>query len=162
MESLNTSFWLGIAAAIPLSILSNLLTPRIQQTLARRSEARATRRSAQIKAELDEIERLTSEPGRLQTYLLESVLLITLLTSGVGVVAGIFFALSNMLFASQLFASIGQLVAVAGGVAVMKECIDVLRISRRARNAEKYRAEVQTELDELMTYSSVERSAKDE
>ena len=44
----------------------------------------------------------------------------------------------------------------------MKECIDVLRISRRARNAEKYRAEVQTELDELMTYSSVERSAKDE
>ena len=149
MDSLNTSFWLGLAAAIPLSILANLLTPRIQRALARRSEARAARRAAQIQAELEEIERLTKEPGRLQTFLLESVLLITLLTSAVGVLAGVFFTLSNLLGISGLFASMGQLVAVAGGVMVMKECIEVLRKSRRARDAEKFKTEVQAELREL-------------
>lgn len=149
MESLNTSFWFGLAAAIPLSIMANLLTPRIQRVLARRSDARAARRSEQIQSELDEIERLTREPGRLQTFLLESVLLITLLTSAIGVLAGVFFAFSNMLGASRLFASIGQLVAVGGGVVVMKECIEVLRKSRRARDAEKFKAEVNAELREL-------------
>lgn len=149
MESLDTSFWIGLAAAVPLSVLANLFTPKIQQALARKSKARAFRRSAQIKAELEEIERLTSEPGRLQTFLLESVLLITLLTSAVGVISGLFFAFANMYGASPYLTALGQFVAVGGGVGIMRECLDVLRKSRRARDTEKYKVKVQKELSEL-------------
>lgn len=148
MESLNISFWLGIAAAIPLSVFSNLLTPIIQRTLAKRSRTRATRRSEQIRAELEEIERITSEPGRIQIFLLESVLLITLLTSGFGVISGVLFTFSRM-FLSSIFAPAGQLVAVIGGIIIMKECIDVLRKSRRARNVENYKSQVLVELSQL-------------
>lgn len=149
MESLNTSFWLGISAAIPLSIAANLLTPRIQQWLAKRSATRATERSRALQDELESIEKLVTEPGRLQTFLLESVLLITLLTSGFGVFSGFFFAMSYVLGASELFASMGQLVAIVGGVLVMKECLAALRKSQNARNPEKFRAKVSEQLKEL-------------
>jgi len=88
MESINTSFWIGISAAIPLSVVANLVTPRSQQWLARRNASRAARRSNELREELESIEKLTSEPGRLQIFLLESVLLITLLTSVIGVLSG--------------------------------------------------------------------------
>ena len=149
MESLNTSFWLGISAAIPLSIAANLLTPKIQQKLARRNAVLAAERSSELREELASIERLTSEPGRLQTFLLESVLLITLLTSGFGVFSGSLFAMSSFFGASVLFTSLGQLVAIIGGVMVMKECLTALRKSQNARNIEKFREKVESQLKEL-------------
>ena len=149
MENLNTSFWIGISAAIPLSIAANLLTPWIQQLLAKRSATRAAERSKQLREELESIEKLTVEPGRLQTFLLESVLLITLLTSAFGVFAGFFFAMANVFGASEIFASMGQLVAIVGGVLVMKECLSALRKSQNARNSEKFRERVQAQLKEL-------------
>lgn len=150
MEQLNLSFWLGIAAAIPLSIFANLITPRLQQWAATRSAAKSSERSRLLQEELRSVEELTEDRLRLHTFLLESVLLITLLTSMFGVIAGALFALASFFpVTAHFFASLGQLIAVGGGVAVMRECIDVLRKSRRARNIERYRSQVAIQLEEL-------------
>ncbi len=149
MDSFDASFWIGISAAIPLSIAANLLTPRIQQWLARRSATRAAAQARELREELESVERLVSEPGRLQTFLLESVLLITLLTSAVGVMSGAFFVLSGFFGASKWFASVGQLIAVFGGVMVTRECVQVLRRSQRARDPAGYRSKVEAQLKEI-------------
>lgn len=149
MSSLDASFWIGISAAIPLSIAANLFTPQIQQWLARRNATRAAKQAQALREELESIERLVSEPARLQTFLLESVLLITLLTTLFGVLSGACFVLSEVFGAPRLFASVGQLIALFGGVAVTRECVQVLRKSQRARDPDRYRSKVEAQLKEL-------------
>lgn len=151
MDQLNSSFWLGLAAGIPLSILANLLTPRAQQWLARRSSSKAANRVSILKAEIENLERLVSEPGRLQTYLLESVLGITLLISMFAVLAGTAFAIGSLFPGFARLLPLGQLLVVCGAIVVSKECIEALRKSSRARNIEEYRAKVKSQLSELDT-----------
>ena len=150
MDQLNFSFWLGLAAAIPLSVLANLFTPRVQQWVGRRNSVKAERQIALLRGQLDELERLTSEPGRLQTFLLENILAITLFTSMFGVLSGLFFTFANLLpGGGRLFLPLGQLLAVGGGSVVAKECFSTLRKSSQARNIEKFKAKVSTQIAEL-------------
>jgi hypothetical protein len=150
MEQLNLSFWLGLAVAIPLSIAANLLTPRVQQWVGRRSSVKAERQSKLLLSQMEELERLTSEPGRLQTFLLESVLIITLLTSMCGVLSGVLFACVGFFpSTARLLLPMGQLLVVGGAIVVGRECIDTLRKSSRARNIEKFRVQVAKQLAEL-------------
>jgi len=146
MEQLDLSFWLGLAAAIPLSIAANLLTPRLQQWAARRNSVKAASHTKALQKELKTIEELAVSRLNLHTFLLESVLLITLLSSMFGVLSGILFTLSRFL---PLLASAGQLVAVIGGIFIMRECMDAIRKSRGARNFKKYSADVAEQLAEL-------------
>ena len=146
---MDANFWLGLAAGIPLSILANLITPKTQQWLAKRSSAKAAKQVIQLKEELAELERLVSEPGRLQTYLLEGVLLITLLTSMFAVITGLAFAIGSFFGSPSHVMAFGQLLAVGSAIVVSKECIDVLRKSNRARNLSDYKARVIAQLSEL-------------
>ena len=150
MDQFNVSFWLGLSAAVPLSILGNLLTPRVQQWIARRSTVKAERQIALLQDQLAELERLMSEPGRLHTFLLESILSITLFTSMFGVLSGLFFALSSLLpGAGRMFLPMGQLLAVLGGTIVAKECFSTLRKSVEARSIEKFKLKVNAQIAEL-------------
>ncbi len=150
MEQFGLSFWIGLALAIPLSVVGNLLTPRFQQWVAKRDTVKAEQQISSLRTQLEELERITSEPGRLQTYLLESVLAITLLTSSFGAVSGLFFMMGALLpEAARLLLPIGQIFAVAGGTLVAKECISTLQKSRHARNIEKFKAEVSEKISGL-------------
>jgi H+/gluconate symporter-like permease len=49
------TFLLGLILAIPVSIIANVFTPRVQRTLERRSRSQALRRSKKTKEEYYEI-----------------------------------------------------------------------------------------------------------
>ena len=150
MEQLNLSFWLGLAAAVPLSILGNLLTPKAQQWAAKQNSKKAAKRISELRSELAAVERLVNEPAQLQTFLLESVLLITLMTSSFGMISGTFFVLENISpISSRALSSMGQLVAIVGAVAVFKECLETLRRSQRAKQFSVYKEKVALEVAEL-------------
>ena len=103
-----------------------------------------------LKRELLKIEQIAKEPGQHQVFLLEAVLLITLLTSAFGVMTGIYLALSNLAFSASKGLAVGaQFASIFGGVMIAREVIDTLRRSKQIKNIDKYREEVATKLKEL-------------
>ncbi|MGB6096555.1 MAG: hypothetical protein WBF95_09705 [Comamonas thiooxydans] len=150
MDQLNFSFWFGLALAIPIGIFVNLVTPSIGQWWAKRNRSRSLQQTKALKRELLKIEQIAKEPGQHQVFLLEAVLLLTLLTSAFGVMTGLFFALSNLAFSGSKGLAIGaQFTSIFGGVLIAREVIDTLRRSKQIKNIDKYREEVATKLKEL-------------
>jgi hypothetical protein len=138
--------WIGLAFAVPFSVLANVLTPWFEKQRAKRSSTRAIKRADGLRAELQELSELAGNPARHQVYLLENILGITLLTSVLGVFAGL------ALIGAQFEASVGaftfasRFLMVMGAAVIAKECAVVLRKSSRIRNFEKYREKVLAEL----------------
>lgn len=143
---LSPGLWIGLAFAVPFSVLANVLTPWFEKQRAKRSSTRATRRAKGLRAELQELSELAGDPARHQVYLLENILAITLLTSALGVVVGAAFIGAQFEASFGVFTFASRLLIVLGAAVVAKECVVVLRKSSRIRNFEKYREKVLAEL----------------
>ena len=125
MENLNSAFWIGLAFAIPLSIIGNLLTPKIQNLLATRSESAAKKRAVITLLEQERINRFIKKPQYLYIYLLGAIVSATFLGSVVGVFSGLFFLASSFSDRPIMYAS-GQFFAIFGGLLVAKICFDAI------------------------------------
>lgn len=125
MDGFNSAFWIGLALAIPLSILGNLLTPKIQSWLATRSEAAAKRRIATAEREKARIAGYIEKPQRLYIYLLGAIVSATLLGSIVGVFSGLFFLAGSLAEHPVMYAA-GQFLVIFGGLLVAKICFDAI------------------------------------
>lgn len=149
MEELNSSFWLGLAAAIPLSIIANLVTPRIQNLLSKRSEAKSAKRIAELRAEYERVLALTKNADELHTHLLQNILFITFFTAFFGAISGALFAVGSFLPNSPQLFQLGQLIAVAGAVGVARICIDAIRDTNRVRKFDSYKARIESEIGKI-------------
>jgi len=135
MEGMNGTFWIGLALAIPLAIIGNLLTPWVQSWVARRSEAAAAKRERITAAQRARIEHYVAQPERLYIYLLSVLLATTLLTSLCGILAGAFFIAGTFEQNNSLFYGGGQAIVIAGGVGVATLCVDAMRVISRVRSS---------------------------
>lgn len=149
MDELNSSFWIGLAAAIPLSIAANLLTPKIQQLLSKRSDAKTAKRIAEIREEYERVLGFTKNPDALHTHLLQNILFITFFTAFFGAISGALFAAGSFVQNSQPFFQLGQVAAVVGAVAVARICIDGIRDTNRVRQFDWYKARVESEIGKV-------------
>lgn len=149
MEELNVSFWLGLAAAIPLSIGANLATPWIQRLLAKRDETKSEKRRAELRAEYERIKGLTERADKLHTHLLQNILFITLITSFFGAIAAALFALGNFFPNVRSLFQLGQVIAVGGGVSVAQICLDAIRDTNRVREFALYKAKIESEIGKI-------------
>ena len=125
MDNLNSDFWIGLAFAIPLSIIGNLLTPKIQNWLATRSESAAKERAVITQREQERITRFIDKPQHLYVYLFGTIVSAIFLGSVVGVFSGLFFLSSSFLDRPTMYAS-GQFLAILGGLLVAKICFDAI------------------------------------
>lgn len=125
MNSLNSAFWIGLALAIPLSILGNLITPRIQSWLSTRSESAAKKQVEVTEKEKTRISGYIEKPQHLYIYLLGVIISATFLGSVLGVFSGIFFLTANFVSYPIMYAT-GQLLAIFGGLLVAKICFDAI------------------------------------
>jgi hypothetical protein len=147
---MNFGFWLGLLLAVPLSIVANLTTPFVLQWLAKRGEASAERRRFALSEELSSLEKLASTPGRLQIFLLESILLITLVTCAFVVLGAVLFTVGSVIPRIVSYMALaGQLLVLFASVSVTTLCATVLSTSIRARNIEEYKLRVKVQLDDL-------------
>lgn len=149
MEELNLSFWLGLAAAIPLSIGANLVTPRIQRLLAKRDEKKSEKRRAELRAEFERVKGLTESRDLLHTHLLQNILVITFITSFFGAIAAALFALGNFFPNVRSLFQLGQVTAVVGGVSVARICLDAIRDTNRVREFDRYKAKIESEIGKI-------------
>ena len=131
-------FWIGLAFAIPLSILSNLATPKIQEFLAHRFQAAARRRDEQRTKDAQRILEYINEPTKLNTYLLVSLVVATLLGAMIGVFTALLFMLGT--FSRNEFSTIvAQTISVFSGLVITKICLDAARTAVKVREEERQR-----------------------
>jgi H+/gluconate symporter-like permease len=149
MENINYTFWLGLALAIPLSIIANIFTPKLQQSFAKHSQSKAKKRIAYLQEIIEEHKDLGSSPEKLHTFLLESILLITLLTSVFAAISGSIFALSSIIPDNRIISLLGQLVSAFGAATISKECFSTLIKSKRAKRFTQYQEEIEKEISQL-------------
>lgn len=143
---MSTDTLFGLLLSIPLAIIGNFATVWVQRFLTRRSEKRTRERIAQLRQEYAEIAGLSADANKHQIFLLESVLLITLLTTFVAVAATLSFVI-HQLTGARTAMLVGWMILLGGGIAVTKECIGVLRKSTRVRRVEQYQLTVRSELE---------------
>jgi hypothetical protein len=67
--SMDGAFWLGLAAAIPLGIVTNLLTPRVQRAAAARNAEAKERQESRREADRKLTAALSSDPHRFAYWL---------------------------------------------------------------------------------------------
>ena len=129
-------FWIGLACAIPLSIVGNVLTPAIQKWLAARFSAYAEKRKAVQRKEQERVAEFVGNPQKFNTYLLVTLIVATMLGAAIGVFSGLLFMLGS--FSDRSFVSIlAQAMTVFGGLLVTKICLDAANMSARVREIEK-------------------------
>ena len=134
--SSNLQFWIGLAFAIPLSIVANLFTPHIQKLIASRFSAYAEKRKAIQAKESDRIVEFINNPQKFNTYLLVTLVGATMLGAAIGVFSALLFMLGS--FADQSFVSIlAQFMTVFGGLLVTKICLDAVKMAAKIREIEK-------------------------
>jgi len=84
----DSGFWIGLALAVPLAILANLLTPRIQSKLESWTGRRSDRRRRAIEQDHRQAELFSANPGELAAYQLSQLLWIAFFTALFGLVSG--------------------------------------------------------------------------
>ena len=134
--SADGQFWLGLAFAIPLSIVANLFTPRIQDWLAKRSAAASVKRETAKAAEHARVAEYLAEPARFNSFLLTTLLVATMLGAGIGVFSALLYMLGNFA-AGELGSVLAQGISVLGGLIITKICLDAANIAIRVREAQK-------------------------
>lgn len=147
---MDSSFWVGILLAVPLAIISNLLTPKVQAWLAERGSTKLAKRHDKLRADYSKVKQYKDDRTALNTFLITSVLEATFIGSAIGIVAGMIFGLNFLVGLGGPFIAFGQFLAAAGAVAIVQVCLEAMRVSNRARGFAEYKARVESELGEQL------------
>ena len=62
---MDTGFWIGILLAVPLAIVANLLTPKVQSWLAARGATKIAKRHDKLRAEYKKVCELKDDKASL-------------------------------------------------------------------------------------------------
>ncbi len=114
---------LSLAAAIPLSIVANLLTPKLQNWLAKRSTEKAAKRLADLESELD---RITSFKNEKELLLHETIYVIL----KVVVIIGIGNAITSIPFTYIITDPIGAVIYLVGIMAGISHLALITKVKR--------------------------------
>lgn len=149
MQTLDFGFWIGLALAIPLSVLGNLATPWFQQYLAHRSEQRSKARISEILRELEEVEELAKNPDLLVIDLLREILFLVFLTAAFGVIVGAVVFLPALLPSLGPYRALAPFGLIATGMIIANYALDATVKARNVRHITKHREVLQRRLKEL-------------
>lgn len=136
--SSNMQFWLGLAFAIPLSVLANLVSPKIQDFLSKRFVAAARSRELQRTKEAERVIEYVNDSAKLNTYLLVTLIVATMFGAMIGVFTALLFILGTF-SRNDLSTVLAQAMTVFSGLLITKICLDAVRIATKVRQEEKQR-----------------------
>jgi len=156
-------FIAGLILSIPLSILANVHTDKVQTWFARRNSSRTATRLGTLNREYEQAKELKEDRGAMQIFLVARILRVTYISSVSAILSGLLFA-SSSLFESARFdftfelgihlmtailSLLGWLVAIIGGLAVVAQCGSALRVHGRVVGFTKFEAAVEEQRRKL-------------
>ncbi|WP_053386665.1 hypothetical protein [Leucobacter japonicus] len=136
-----SEMWQGVALgalfAIPLGIIVNLISPRIQQLVDRRSERSAAKRAQQDVVFRDRVSALAKDRSALYVELLDTLLRVAYFTALFGVLSGALFFLGQVLpymgLISSVILALGQVTAFIGALTVLNVVRPAVALVREIR-----------------------------
>jgi hypothetical protein len=149
MQPIDASFWIGLALAVPLSILGNLATPWFQQLLSRRSEQQAKLQAEKLLHELSDLEELSANPMLLLLDLTRTILILIFLVSGF---AALFVSMewaASAFPTARVFLAVSPSMLIGGGIMIAKFALDAAIQARNVRHLEKHRKVISARLTAL-------------
>ncbi len=154
MSKLDLGFWIGLALAIPLSVLANLLTPAAQRWFDRRNQARLARHAGDLREEYELIRSFVRDRSRLNSFLLAAVIRSTLIGSLVGIITGMVFAAASIAYLGGIPNAFGQVLAVIGAIMVVRISSDGLRAWAKVKTSQPTRPRWRVNLGRLWSEAS--------
>jgi hypothetical protein len=159
-------FIAGLVVSIPLSIIANIYTPKVQNWLAGRSTTRLTRRVRELRSELDTISHYRDNRSSLNELLLGVILRTTYVGSIGGILAGALFIMGRTLSDApigsiyipniyteftfnDIVTVLGQLTTVLTALIIVRLCSNGLKTLNRVQNFDSYQEAAQSALDRL-------------
>lgn len=149
-------FIAGLIISIPLSILANLYTDKVQSWVGRRNSSRAASRLDVLEREYNQAKGLKEDRGAMQIFLVARILRVAYICSVSAILAGLLFASSNLVVAAPYsfpfeigievaigtLSTLGWLVAIIGCLAVVFQCGSALRVHGRVLGFDNFEAAV--------------------
>jgi hypothetical protein len=140
-----TYFLLGLLFSIPLGIVAILLSNPVQRWLETRSVNLSVRRKRQVEADYKLVKRYHDDPSQFHSYLLNIILLLTLVSAITGLVSGLVISFGYFAFyvGPVVFAA-GQILSVVGTFVVVILAYRALQIVARVQKFEEFEAKTAT------------------
>lgn len=139
------SLAIGIVGTLVLSVIANIMAPRIEQAWGRTSDRRAARLLEKRRIEEDRVSRFVENPGDVTHLLLSAILGVVLLAlEGLALIGvGLLFIAADISSHGPGFLSlIGVLFAVVGGLAFVLMFSTATRASRFGELARRVRSKL--------------------
>ncbi len=162
--TLDLNLWVSVALAIPLAIVANLFTPRIQKRLDERArrrkklkveeqQARRSKQLEELKNERDEVTLLRTEPTRLNEMFFKTLVKVALYGAFGTIYGAMFVFIGEIGDWDGLLGILGrtgsQFTALFVALLIYQQCRRVLRISSKLDDYDAYLAETNSIINEL-------------
>lgn len=161
---MSIDLWVSIAVAIPLAIIANIGTPKVQKWLDSRTETSKIRKTESeqkdresqlisVKKEMEDITKLHDDKTALIQEHLHSLIKISLYGAFGSIYGGIFSFVGEVGHWDGVFGLSGrlgtQIVALMVGMLIYITCAKAMRIHRKVKEFETYKAESERIINEL-------------
>lgn len=150
---MSIDLWVSVGLAIPLAVIANIFTPKIQSWLEGRGKKRSKQRTQELQKELDELTEYQESPEKFHQYLLGVVIRATYIGSLVGIFAGITYILTRFArefiyfdFANIVFSLTGQVVSMIGAVMIINVCGEAIRRINSLKNYSSVSSDLESKL----------------
>ena len=133
--SINQAFWIGLAIAIPLSIVGNLLTPLVQRGWASRSEKSRSKQLAVKLKEYELLQRYAAHREEFNDFQFTVILKITLINAFAGGASALLSSFGSGFFIVRLGIdsdALGNSFFVAANFVVALAALITINIARQA------------------------------
>lgn len=161
---MSVDLWVSIAVAIPLAIIANIATPKVQRWLdsrtetskKRKTEIAQKRREAEVRflqKELEEISKLHQDKTALIQEHLYALIKIGLYSGLGSIYGGMFSFVGEIGHWDGIFGMSGrlgtQVVALMVGMLIYITCAKAMRLHRKVKDFERYKADTDRTISEL-------------
>jgi len=167
MDSNLLYFLFGLILSVPIGILVNLGTPKMQAWIINRPRISATRKLHSLQSELDEISRLHDNKEQMYLKALSTVFLV-LLFIGTGNAASILASFAGVF--GGLFSFQQDIHTIVFGfvlgmslflfMSAFISCLNFIRIISKVRNYDEYKLEIERQIEKIRSQGIVTSLSK--
>jgi hypothetical protein len=154
---MDAGLWIGLLLSIPISILVNLFTPKIQAWLDSRNRKRSLIRTKYLQQEYEQVRYYRENRGEFREYLIWIVIRTTFVGSLVGIFAAFVFVIPNFFeilnleyeqtrIIRHVLYIAGQLISLIGALLIVNICSNALKVYFRVRDFDIYEESVKKNL----------------
>lgn len=131
------NWWVSLFAAIPLSIIANILTPYVQNWLAKKSTKKAQKRLKELQSELDTVSDFVNNKDSLHLHLTRSFFIVL-----------IFIGLGGTISYIPFVGSVFYLIAIL-------RAVDSIQLTKKVQDFDNFKSIIESQIAEIKSKTTL-------